>query len=258
MSFIFWNVITERSILNNSLSDTNNSNSSRSPNFLLYLIPVVCLFGIITNGLNISVFLNSKMKDISFTYMLAISASNLLYNVVLVYAFYIYCEDCDLYRSYGTQVFKIIVNNYLASCLAIFSNLVEIYLSLQRNFILKNKKFQQLISPKLVLIVISIISYVFYIPALFCYDIVANEEIYTTNHTLIKETSYVTKLNDFSKSKFGKTLTITLVSVRIFLSSFLLAIINISNALMFRKRFRTRAVAKLRNRSKSCKQVLIL
>lgn len=40
-------------------------------------LPLVCLIGVITNALNIVVFLNPKMKDISFKYMLAISVADL-------------------------------------------------------------------------------------------------------------------------------------------------------------------------------------
>ena len=53
---------------------TFNTYSSLLP----YLpLPLVCLFGIITNSLNIAVFLNPKMKDSSFKYMLIISISDL-------------------------------------------------------------------------------------------------------------------------------------------------------------------------------------
>ena len=248
MSYIFWNVINEQTFLN-ATQVASKTRSSQNCSILI-LIPIVCTFGIITNGLNISVFLHSKMKDISFKYMLAISASNVLYNFLLLYGYIIYCEDCDLNKSFGTQVFKIIVNNHLASCLAIFSNLIEIYLSLQRYFILKNKKTLQAISFKQVLLLLSLISLVYYIPALFCYDIV-KKEIYSFNQTLANSTIYATELNVFSRSLFGKSLTISLLSLRIFLSSVLLSLINISNAVMFRHRFHTRAVLKLRNRSKS-------
>ena len=45
---------------------------------LQYLpLPLVCLFGVFANILNIIVFLNPKMKDISFKYMLVISISDL-------------------------------------------------------------------------------------------------------------------------------------------------------------------------------------
>ena len=42
------------------------------------LLPAICIFGFLNNLINIIVFLNSKMKDISFKYLLAISISDLL------------------------------------------------------------------------------------------------------------------------------------------------------------------------------------
>ncbi len=257
MSFIFWNLLNETATSTKEPPWLNNIEISSI--FLLIQIPIACIFGMITNGLNILVFLNTKMKDISFKYMLAISLSNFIYDFILVYAYFIYCDNCYLFYSYNTQVYKIIVNNYLANSLAIFSSFVEIYLSIQRYYILKNiKSIFQTESYKLVLFFILIISLVYYIPALFCYDIKAKQTYYYINNnnnnfsTINYQIEYSTLLNSFGTSFVGKFVTITLVLIRILLCSVILTLINITNALEFRRRFYCRAVYKLK-RAKSGK-----
>lgn len=236
MSISLWNDLTARIQLNTSNISHLSSNHKSSQNLLpVIIIPCVCLFGLIANGLNIAVFLNPKMKDPTFKYMLAISISNFFYTGFLSYGFFIYCDTCSLNKSYGTQVFKILINNYLSSSLAIFSNLNEIYLSIQRFFILTNKTLLQSISYKLVLLIIFIIASLYYINVLFCYDIVAYEFIY--DNTIVF-TSYSTALSDYSRSDFGKIMTVTFVFFRIILSTVVLLTINTINLYHFRKRFR--------------------
>jgi hypothetical protein len=141
----------------------------------------------------------------------------------------------SLNKHYGTQLFKIIANNYLASSLALFSNIVEIYLSIQRFFILTNKNSLQNISYKLVISIIFFISALYYLNVLFCYDIIGYE--FTFGNKIII-TTYSTALSDYSRSLAGKAITFSFVLFRIFLSTFVLPAINIINLILFRKVFR--------------------
>ena len=107
------------------------------------LLPAICIFGFLNNLINIIVFLNSKMKDISFKYLLAISISDLLYLLLLSYSFIVQCNDCPLHNTYFTQFYDFIIFHYIATCLAIFSILTEIILSLIRHSVLINEKYLQ-------------------------------------------------------------------------------------------------------------------
>lgn len=247
MPIMFWNDLTERIQLNSSNLSFLEPKAAQSI-LPVITIPIVCLFGVITNGLNIAVFMNAKMKDPTFKYMLAISISNFLYTGLLSYGYIVYCEDCSLNRSYGTQVFKIIINNYLSSSLAIFSNLVEIYLSIQRYFILTNKNNLQSISYNLVIIIIFIVSSLYYINVLFCYDIIAYEYVYD-NKILLK--SYSTALSDYSRSYSGKIITVSFVMIRIILSTVVLPSINALNLYLFRKIFKKKIESKIKFNTKS-------
>lgn len=244
MTISLWNDLTSRVELNSSnLSEVRLLNKNNQSVLPLVAIPIICVFGVIANILNIAVFLNPKMKDPTFKYMLAISISNFFYAALLCYGFIIYCDECELNKSYGTQVFKIIANNYVSSSLAIFSNLVEIYLSMQRYFILTNKNSLQNISYKLVLLIIFLISSLYYINVLFCYDIIKYEFVYQDR---VLVTSYSTALSDYSRSDFGKIITVAFVMFRIILSTVVLLTINIINLYHFRKRFKQKRQTRLK------------
>ena len=107
------------------------------------LLPAICIFGFITNLINIIIFLNSKMKDISFKYLLAISFSDLLYLFSLSYLFISQCVDCPLHNTYFTHLYDFIFFHYFAPCLAIFCIFTEIILSLILYSVLKNKTYLQ-------------------------------------------------------------------------------------------------------------------
>ena len=73
----YLSLIEVDSILNTTITNSTITINTYSK-LLPYLpLPFVCLFGIITNSLNIAVFANSKMKDLSFKYMLIISICDL-------------------------------------------------------------------------------------------------------------------------------------------------------------------------------------
>lgn len=201
---MFWSLLSEKKFLNYSANGTLHAAKyypSLDNLIVLSLIPIICIFGAITNGLNILVFLNPKMKDPSFKFMLAISIANFLYNSLLSYGFIIYCDECKLNKNFGTQVFKILINNYTASCLTVFVTLVEIYLSIQRYFILINKRYLQNLTIQSVMLTILAISLVYNVPVLFCYDILSLKT-FDSNLVLVSSL-FSTKLSKFGKSVLG-------------------------------------------------------
>lgn len=210
-----------------SANGTNSSNTLFSID-ILFLLPIgfICILGVAFNSLNITVFLNPKMKDPTFKYMLAMSISNLFYNGFLSYAIALYCSECSISKTYGTQVFVIFIDHYLTSCLAIFSNLVEIILSLQRYFILTNNIYSKNISYRWAISIIAFISFVFYLPSLF------SDKIAETNNTTIY---YTVVPNEFGKSTTAVHIGIAWSVIRIILSSIILSSINILNVIEFRK-----------------------
>ena len=59
-----------------------------------YLIfPLLCIIAVITNSLNVGVFINPKMKDTSFKYSLCISISEVFYagiSTLIFVTFYLF------------------------------------------------------------------------------------------------------------------------------------------------------------------------
>jgi len=132
----------------------------------------------ITNGLNTAVFLNSKMKNTTFKFMLAISINDFFYLLFCVFTTIIFCENCSSIRyTYFFSLYLLIVANFLGPCLAMFTIFTDIILSIHRFYIITNKKHWIWTKPKWILFIISVISIIFYLPLLFLKRIDANENI---------------------------------------------------------------------------------
>lgn len=144
-------------------------------------MPLLCLFGVLTNALNILVFVNHQMKDVSFKYMMAISISDLFYLAILSISFISYCDDCSINRKYSLQMYVFYLDQYLTRCMAIFNILAEISLSIQRYMVLINKPFIKKRTHKWLLLILFLFSLVYYFPMLFFKHIVYNE--YQNNMT---------------------------------------------------------------------------
>jgi hypothetical protein len=56
-----------------------------------YIIPSICIFGILTNIINIRIFLKRNLKDVAFKYYLVNAFSNLFY---LLICFFIFVARC--------------------------------------------------------------------------------------------------------------------------------------------------------------------
>lgn len=239
---MIWEIINQKYKYSNTTTVLDNDllDPVEYTDILLILIPIVCLFSVITNGLNILVFLHSKMKDSTFKYMLAISVSNLLYAGLLSYGYIVYCEDCSLSKSYGTQLFKIWIEYYFTSCLAFFSILIEIVISIHRYFLLKNNNnFLSKTSFKWITPMLLLISLLFYIPVIFTYEIVPVQ----LNDTII----YSKVRTSFGRTNMGRSFPIIQSLTRIFLSTFILSVVNVANIIGFRQRFKKKIQLKLKN-----------
>jgi hypothetical protein len=205
--------------------------------YLLY--PTICIFGFLTNLINIIVLVNPKMKDISFKYLLAISISDLMYLGFEGYFLIDICSDCPLHTSYFTQIFNIFIDGYFTSCLAIFCILTDIFLSLIRYSTLKNKIYLQSLNYYLVLGFVFALALIYYLPVLFFYEILPIHQL--NNNTNNNETKdYLTIMNSLGSSLFGTITSIILSTIRIILAMFILTGINIMNAIEFKKRFSNR------------------
>jgi hypothetical protein len=207
------------------------------------VLPSLAIFGFITNLINIIVLINPKMKDISFKYLLATSISDLSYLFLCSYAFVYICPDCPLGNTYFTQIAVIYSSNFLTSVLAIFNIFLDIYLSLIRYSILKNKTYFQSINFYLVITGFFVISLIYYSPVLFFSKIIPIQPTINNNITVIENNDYIEYKvikNLVGASLYGKVTPIILSVIRLILAIFIQGGINILNVIEFRKRYSKR------------------
>lgn len=217
------------------------------------ILPVICIFGLLTNLTNIAVLLNHKMKDISYKYILVTSLSETFYLGLNSYIFIELCSNCPLYTSYFTQWYSIYIDNYLTSCLAIFCIFIDINLSLIRYSALKNKEYLQSLNYYLVIGILFLISLIYYLPVLFFNEIIP---IIDENENKTSMNEFIVIANSLGSSLYGITTPIILSTVRILLAMFVLTGINIMNIIEFRKRYSYRFNNKVFDISESIKNFL--
>ena len=215
---------------------------SWSNNWQYLILPQINAFGVITNVLNVIVFLNPKLEDPTFKYMLATSLNDILYLVLTSWNIFKYCSECPLYSSFITQVYLIYLNDYFTSSLALFNILVDIVISFQRYMILINKSYCLNLSYKWILFILMAISLTYYFPLLFFKDIliISNTTMSNTSDEFVVK--YAATKNKLGVSDVGRILPIVMTVGRIFLGVGVLTVINVLNAYEFRKRFLKKSI----------------
>ena len=166
----------------------------------------------------------------------------------------LFCEDCSLNKTYGSQLYRIFIYYYLTSSLAIFSHFCEVFVSLHRYFILKNIKYLEIISFKFIIIILVFLSLVIYLPELFSYKIQLVETY--LNETILIDLEYKTIDTSFGISKFCNILLTVISLFRIFISTILLSLINIGNVYQFNKRYKKRIIVKFKQKTASSKHLI--
>lgn len=106
------------------------------------LLPLICVFGVLTNLVNIIVFCQSKLSDRSFKYMLSNSISDSIYLGLYLFNYYVLDAggESGVTGNYSGQLFFRLVDDYLSSVFAFFSILNDIFLSAERLALVTNKR----------------------------------------------------------------------------------------------------------------------
>ena len=199
----------------------------------LYTRMVFAILCILTNIINICVFLNPKLKDITYKYMLINSITNVIYmalscSSVLFY----YCNECPSSQTYLSALFSIIFTFYIFDCLKLFHIIIQIIISMRIYLILLNNTHKAN-SYKRILTISATLTMAFFIQEPFSF------EIFTRRNQFDSIVFHI-RANEFGKSVLGRSLVIAQFSTRIFLAVFVLGFINILSVIEFRKRFNHR------------------
>lgn len=124
--------------------------------------------------INIFVFYKLRQKDNTYKFLLTESIVDLVYLLLLSVLLVLYCgTPCDsISNSLFAKLYSISIDNYFSSCLAFNNILIQLFLSIQRLFIIKNKCWLSNISFWKISIFIIVTSICFYAPLLPLYKIV--------------------------------------------------------------------------------------
>ncbi len=127
----------------------------------------------------------------------------------------------------------ILVSDYLTSCLAFFNILLEIFITLQRLFMISNKlpHMKNSSKMKIVSLVICVISFSIYIPVLFMKRVELkpnqNEDLKVREYQLVK--------TEFGQSKAATVIMNCQILTRIFLLLVVLLVLNTVTVFKFRR-----------------------
>lgn len=185
--------------------------------------------GVLTNFINICVFLNPRLNDRRYRYMLASSVTNVLY-LSLAFSTIFTTDDFKSSLKYSDVVYSIVFD-YTSASLAIFRIFIEVVLSFQTFCKLTNRTYLEKIPYKLILLILFITSLFFYGQIPFAYNI--KSEWHNSGYL-----EYQKEENLFSKSTLGTSITIIQTTIRLFLAVFVLTVLNVINLIEFKKRFK--------------------
>jgi hypothetical protein len=212
------------------------------PVYTLKLIIQLSLrpIGVIKCIINILIFSRKTVlaKSSAFYYLLAMSMwIDLFYLAPLLYlnVMYTLCQSsstqCGARTQYSSIVIYMFINELISSALALSNILVELFLTIQRLFVIKNKQFMRNWRPRYVISTILIATHIFYIPPMLRQTIVS-QEVYLANATNITEYRYIK--SEFGVSQIGMLLPTIWSILRLALCGPILLIASLVSVYYFR------------------------
>jgi hypothetical protein len=194
--------------------------------------------------ISIAVFANPKLKDPAFKILLAVAIVDFSYMSLHFFntLMDMYCKPMPFMCGSNVQQFSFIANqlifNYLTSCMALYSILSEIFLTVQRMLLLKNNFVLKNVTVRIVGPVCGAISLIYYSPYWFAYDFITTGNVYVYRNQTFVEWNLVE--NDFGSSVAGSWLLSALSIIRMVLVLVVLLVLNIISTVRFRNHFSRR------------------
>lgn len=194
----------------------------------------LCAFGIVLNTASICAFLSLSLKETTYKYMLAKSIIGWFYMVTtLITETTTGCATCDFASTYASRFLSVYVGIYVASCLAIYRILVDITISLQIYTILINKEWNKKYTHLVVLAALLVFSILFNFQKLFVINIVQLPG---------RSDAFIYTFSLFGLSEMNRILNLVQSLFRIVTSVVVLGLINFVNMVLFKRRYRNRAI----------------
>lgn len=222
-------LMSNQTAVNSTQSAVFDNNISVQPRWSLYLRLIFAGLGIFSNLVNVLVFMNSRLQDVAYKYMMATSGVNFLFlSIHFVIVMLNLCIDCKSGTTYASALVSILLGYYLQNCLAVMRLFLEIMISLRIYFILLNKTFER-VSYKIIILLLMVVSLVYYIQQPFSYMICQKK---LADNSI----AYGVQTTSFGNSALAKWLIVGQFSVRILLTMVVLSVINILSVIEFRGR----------------------
>lgn len=197
---------------------------------------IVSGFSILTNLINIAVFLHPKLKDTSYKYMLLISISNFFYSLFsFINNITSTCTTCSTIGTFFAAFASLYLSLYAAAVLAFFRTTTECTVALYTYCILTNHAWltPRVNSYKLIATGMFLFAATLYSFTLFGISIGG---VVDANGN----TQFSSIRNSFALSQYYSNFSIAVNSIRLSLVAFVLTALNILNLIEFRKRYKTR------------------
>ena len=209
-----------------------------------YIIISIWSIGSVTSFINILVFIKLINKDNLYKYLLLMCTADFLYMFTYAYMFIyrVFCNGRHVYSKCSTVARYIdlfnehAIDEYFTSILAILNISMEIFLTLDRLFLVINVKLFRSFNPNIVILLLCVFGILYYLPIVFLYKI---EEIRTNLTSMEKgyTLTYDIVRTDYGKSRIG-VLTPTILSLtRIVFVVFVLFSLNIVNIFKYKDYF---------------------
>jgi hypothetical protein len=233
-------------LTSNSTFEAGNS-SSLAPysNKIEPILQSLRFLSICTSLVCIRVLTNPKLKDSTYRYLALISLCDLLYSFSILFLSFS-ARICERTGSEPSSNFfflllYILVSEYLTSCLAFFNLLVEILLTISRRYIISNRSFMECyqITINQLVFIFGTFSFVAYLPVLFCYKI---ETVSTYKSD--SSTKYRVVNTYFGETRLSTIYLILVTSLRVFLASVVLLLLNLSTILAYNAYLRKKSSLK--------------
>jgi len=206
-----------------TINSVNKDDAIENIPWYLYLNSAICILGIMANIICSIIFLNPKLKDQAYRFMLIISITSIFYLTFSAFYIIVDCRsNCKISKTFTVNLFEIYIKEYFTSCLAFFIVLIEILLSIKRFLILSCSFRHKKITIKYLPFICLGFSFLLYSPELFIKKIIKIDDGYKLCKT------------DFGRKKFGTYYPIVVSFLRVFLATIFLSVLNILTAFKFK------------------------
>jgi hypothetical protein len=193
-----------------------------------FIIPIICLFSLITNLINIFILFKLRCLNKNYKYMYLKSINNSVYLFISLFLCLHRCgRFCTIENSYLIKLIQLYFFSTLNSILLLSDLFIEVVITLNRYFLLISKHKYEIFNKlriEVVLLIIFTVSTVINLPKFWIYEI---RKIHLSSNETIYELSINSKYEYSSKLTFQMTSAIRGI--------FLVLLILVINMMSFSK-----------------------